>query len=69
MTDNETAFMHDLYILFKKHNINKCVVKENRIIFISKDNTLSFFSYSFGTFYEIATNTSKFTPLYGEEGE
>lgn len=67
MTDNEIAFMCDLHMLFRKYSIDKCAVKEDRIIFISKDGTLSFFGYSFGTFNEIVTNTLKFTPFAEKE--
>ena len=68
MGNNEVAFMRDLDMLFKKYSIDKCAVKENKIIFISNDNTFSFFGYSFGTFHEIGTNTLKFTP-FCEEGD
>lgn len=70
MGNNEIAFMRDLHMLFKKYSIDKCAVKENKIIFISNDNTFSFFGYSFGSFYEIGSNASKFTPVYKDgEGE
>lgn len=68
MGNNEIAFMRDLHMLFRKYSIDKCAAKENKIIFISNDNTFSFFGYSFGTFHEIGINASQFTPAY-EEGD